>query len=95
MRKIIMIAVLLNVFLILFFILSNLAIWNTLNGYELLQGSWSPLSINYFERAQVGGPPLATGGGLFSPNLPFWLFFISTAINLYLIIRLQKTKKGN
>lgn len=64
-----------------------------LNEYQLIAGSWSPLSVAYVGKAEVGGTPLATGGLLNSPNYPFWLFFISTAINLYLIIRLQRSKE--
>jgi hypothetical protein len=63
-----------------------------LNKYKLIEGSWSPWSVAYVGKVFVGGGPLATGGLLNSPNYPFWLFFISIAINLYLIIRF-KTRK--
>jgi len=29
------------------------------------------------------------------PNFPFWLFFISTAVNLYFIMKLVKESKPN
>ena len=65
-----------------------------LNEYQLIEGSWSPLSLDYVGKAEVGGAPLATGELLNSLNYPFWLFFLSTAINLYLIIRLQRNKEA-
>jgi hypothetical protein len=92
MRRQLITAIIVNAFLVLFFIYSNFSIWNMLNEYQLIEGSWSPLSVAYVGKGFVGGAPLATGGLLFSPNYPFWLFFISTAINLYLIIKLQRKK---
>jgi hypothetical protein len=94
MRRQLITAIIVNAFLVLIFIYSNFSIWNMLNEYQLIEGSWSPLSVDYVGKAVViGGTPLATGGILISPNYPFWLFFFSTAINLYLIIRLQRSKE--
>jgi hypothetical protein len=80
--KLLAIAVTANVTLVLLFAYSNFSIWNELNHYQLIAGSLSPFSINFVSKSVVdGGLPLATGGLFSSPNYPFWLFFISTALN--------------
>jgi hypothetical protein len=88
------IAVIANVLLVLIFVYSNFSIWDMLNEHSLIQGSWTPWLVDYVGKAVLPGEkPLATGGLLISPNYPFWLFFLSTAVNLYLLIRLQRSKE--
>ena len=93
--KILAIAVAANASLVLAFVYTNIVTWNLLNRFSLISGHWNPISTVFVAKSEMPGSlPLATVAELFSyPNYPFLLFFISTAINLYLIFRLQKSKE--
>ena len=95
--RLLVMAVTINALLVMAFIFTNLSLWNVIDRSSLIgvgPYAWNPLSITFVHKAEiVGAPPLATGGLFSFFNFPFWLFFISTALNLYLIIRLQKSKE--
>jgi uncharacterized membrane protein YhdT len=101
--KIILRVVVVNAFLILLFISTSYQIANSFNSYpnDLLYVHWSFFGFSgiYHAGWLVNGNFVATGwfGGFF--DFPFWLFFVSTAVNLFFIALLlrenkQKIKQG-
>ena len=88
--------IIVNVFLILFFVYSNYGIWSEFNSQGGL--GTSGLGPVWIERAVSGafidGQWIAIGGSIMILNWPFWLFFISTAVNLYFIVKLVKSKQN-
>ena len=73
-----------NVVLALLFVCGSVAVWMASNGHAV----WAnPLWITY--RAT---PPGEMAGFVLIPNYPFMLFWISTIVNVFFIIRLQRSK---
>lgn len=87
MHRIAKIAIVVNLVLVVWFVLSNLFLWNQVNGWlKIGSGSqWSVFSVVY--------EPLAENAHLASeqvPNFPFWIFFAALAVNLFFIYKLSK-----
>ena len=80
-------AVAVNAFLIWVFVLANYSIGNEINSNSMTESyfRWSPFSI------QFANP--ATGALFVISNLPFWVFFLSTAINMFFILILLRSKE--
>ncbi|NLE06264.1 MAG: hypothetical protein GX638_15870 [Crenarchaeota archaeon] len=84
-----------NVLLLVFFILANFWIWGEFNSHinALGSGMLGPIWLQHtLSGAFVNGEWIGIGATTLILNFPFWLFFISTAINLYFIYRLQRSK---
>jgi hypothetical protein len=92
MSKLVKYAILTNLVLGLLYVFSSLYLWDRVNSW-LGGGSgsmWSafqvilyPLSENWH---MVPIIPIA--------NVPFWLFWVTIAINVYFIIKLQSSKEA-
>ena len=86
--------IIVNLILILFFILVNYGIWNMYNHQGLTYSWWNPLTIQIDHAGTIiNGQFIPTCGTTISPNYIFILFFVSTAANLYFIIKLQRSKE--
>jgi len=96
-------AIIVNVVLVLFFIYSNFAIWGMVNGtsinyangnynYNLVTSHWSPFGVDARHFSYYNGSFGTVAGIFWSYNFPYWLFFVSTAINIYFIAKLAKNK---
>jgi hypothetical protein len=72
-----------NVVVSVFFLAFNIYLWIP-SPYGM---AMTPLTIELF------GPWF--GSGVFIPNFLFWLFWLSTAVNLYFIINIKEEKKQN
>jgi len=86
--------ILVNVVIAVFFCYFNWANWTLLNHEEAglpdlsIHSEWGPVWIN------VGPKPFEPQyAEVMFPNYPLMLFWLSTIINLYFIIKLEKTKK--
>jgi len=83
--------ILVNVVIAVFFCYFNWANWTLLNDEEVglpIHSEWGPVWINVGPKPF--GPPYTT---VMFPNYPLMLFWLSTIINLYFIIKLQKSPK--
>ena len=91
MSKLVKYAIITNGVLSLLFVFSNLYLWNEVNNW-LGGGSgsmWSAFQITLYPLSEnwhmVPITPVA--------NVPFWLFWVTIAINMYFMIRLQRSKE--
>ena len=82
--------IIVNAVLILLFILTNYGIWDvvtsnthlghtSMNAFNVVESIWGDV---------VDGQIYRIDGMFIMPNFPFWLFFISTAANLILFVKL-------
>ena len=91
MFKLVKYAIITNLVLSLLYVFSNLYLWNEVNNW-LGGGSgsmWSAFQITLYPLSEnwhmVPITPI--------PNVPFWLFWVTIAINMYFMIRLQSSKE--
>ncbi len=85
--------IIVNFLLILFFVSVNYGIWNEFSSHIEALGftRMGPVWIEHtLSGAFFNGNWVGIGGTVMMLNWPFWLFFISTAVNLYFIVRLSK-----
>jgi hypothetical protein len=96
LRKLTLIIVV-NVVLILLFVITNYAMWNMVDTYPILGHTvMNPLNVIASMWGEVVDGEIYRADGMgIMPNFPFWLFFISTAVNLYFIAKLNKESKLN
>jgi len=90
MSKLVKYAIITNVVLSLLFVFSNLYVWYTVNRW-LSGGSgslWSAFQITLYPISENAMSPIIP-----VDNFPFWLFWVTIAINMYFIIRLQSSKE--
>jgi hypothetical protein len=89
MSKLVKYAIITNVVLGLLYVFSSLYLWDRVNSW-LGGGSgsmWSAFQITLSENwHMVPITPI--------PNFPFWLFWVTIAINIYFIIKLQSSKEA-
>jgi hypothetical protein len=79
--------ILVNVLLILFFVLANYFVYVSVNREGYFTRSWNPLVFTTDTYAVVPAPYTIVA------NLPFYIFWITIAVNTYFIIILQKGKE--
>jgi hypothetical protein len=91
MFKLVKYAIITNLVLSLLYVLSSLYLWDVVNRW-LGGGSgsmWSAFYITLYPLSEnwhmVPIVPVV--------NVPFWLFWVTIAINMYFIIKLQKSSK--
>jgi hypothetical protein len=84
-----------NVVLILLFVVSNYALWDMLNSYTHLGRTvMNPLNVILSMWGDVVDGNIERISGLkIFPNFPFWIFFLTVAINLLFIYQLKKDDK--
>jgi hypothetical protein len=94
LRKITLI-IIVNAVLILLFVITNYVMWNMVDTYPILGYTvMNPLNVIASMWGEVVNGEIHRINGIgIMPNFPFWLFFISTVVNLYFIVKL--TKKQN
>jgi hypothetical protein len=92
MFKLVKYAIITNVVLSLLYVFSSLYLWDRVNSW-LGGGSgsmWSPFQITLYPLSEnwhmVPIIPLA--------NFPFWIFWVTIAINMYFIIKLWSDKEA-
>ena len=98
MHKLGKIAVVTNILLALLFVYSNFSLWSFVNAEYpyLIASHWSPLGISAPHYVITDGSFAMVQTVFLYFNFPFWLFFISIAVNLYFILKLSKeAKKDN
>jgi hypothetical protein len=82
-----------NVLLVLLFIYFNYSIWTEVNGSNgilLIASHWGPIGISAPHYSYFNGVLNQSLGIYWYYNFPYWLFFVSTAVNLYFIAKLQE-----
>ena len=90
-RTAILTVIIVNILLVLFFVYSNYSIWNFFNSNFNSNNNLGTIQMNptwisgYIAGYLSKGNFIPTGYFLSAPNLTFWLFFVSTAINLIFI----------
>jgi hypothetical protein len=90
--------ILVNALLILLFVYSSYYIYSTVNlriednNFYIKGCQWNPLNVHWTDFSYVNGHFAQTNAIFDIPNFPYWLFFISTAVNLYFIVRLARNK---
>lgn len=96
LRKLTLIIVV-NAVLILLFVITNYGIWNMVDIYPILGNTvMNPINVIVSMWGEVvDGEIYRVDGMGIMPNFPFWLFFISTVVNLYFILKLDKESKLN
>jgi len=89
--------IIVNVVLILLFVVTNYGMWSMVDIHPILGNTvMNPLNVIVSMWGDVvDGEIYRVGGIRIMPNFPFWLFFISTAVNLYFISRLIKQSRSN
>jgi hypothetical protein len=88
--------IIINFILVLIFVYADYSIGNIFNRYpdSLYSINWSPFLIQYnLAGAFVNGNWVAVGAFGDMVNFPFWLFFVSTVVNLFFIVRLVREKE--
>ncbi len=89
------IMILINASLGVLYILYSLDLWNTVRiwAHDGSASEWSPLYVTYFN---IKSPePVHSQPYLYDRyNLPFILFCVILAVNIYFIIRLQRNKEA-
>jgi hypothetical protein len=86
-----------NAVLILLFVITNYGIWNIVDIYPILGNTvMNPINVIVSMWGEVVNGEIYRADGMgIMLNFPFWLFFISTAVNLYFIVKLSKESKLN
>ena len=80
-----------NVMLGVAFVFSSYYIWYSLEEYPYTTAHWSPFTVSYVQRNLVDGELVSITAIRFIPNYPFWLFWVAMAVNLYFIVRLERS----
>jgi hypothetical protein len=75
---------LVDAFLVFLFALANYYVWVNVNRKGYFISGWSPLEFITNPSEPIPVPPIVI------PNLPFYIFCIAIAVNLYFIIKLQR-----
>jgi hypothetical protein len=87
----------LNIIIVLLFISSSYAITSDFSKYpgELVMVHWNYFGAFdiYHAGGLVNGNFVATGAHDLFIDFPFWLFFVSTAVNLLFIITILRRKQ--
>jgi hypothetical protein len=75
-----------NILLVLVYIWGNYIIWAEFSSY--------PTSERFvvYNAFSIIDSIAGTNGITVITNFPFWLFFVAIAVNVYFIVRLQKSK---
>jgi hypothetical protein len=87
--------IIVNAVLVLLFVASNYVVWDmvnsnphlghtSMNAFNIVVSSWGDVVEGTVERID---------GMSILPNLPFWLFFVAVALNLYFIYKLSRASK--
>ena len=87
--------IIVNAALILLFVASNYVVWDMVNSNTHL-GHTSMNAINIVESMWgdvIDGNIERINGLSILPNLPFWLFFVAVALNLFFIYKLSRASK--
>jgi len=89
--------IIVNALLILLFVVTNYVIWDAVDIHPILVNAvMNPINVIVSMWGTiVDGNIERIDGMSILPNLPFWLFFISTAVNIYFITKLIKESKIN
>ncbi len=86
-----------NAIFTLLFVWTSYAIASNFSKYpnELVMVRWNFFGFFdiYHAGSLVNGDLVATGAHYLTFDFPFWLFFVSTAVNLFLIIILLREKE--
>ena len=88
--------IIVNIIIVLLFVYADYNIGNIFNRYpdSLYSINWSPFLIQYnLAGSFVNGNWVAVGALGELINFPFWLFFVSTAVNLFFIARIVREKE--
>ncbi len=96
MIKIVKYAIIVNIILGLVFVYSNLSLWSQINGNStslIISSSWNPFTVSAMHYSYLNGVFSAVQTIFFYYNIPFWLFFVAIAVNLYFIVKLGKRNK--
>src|SRR4030067_1591179 len=86
-----------NIILGLLFVYGNLILWDVFRGNNiahstLISSSWNPFKVWVVFHHYNNGSFITVQGVFGYPNLPFMLFWGSTAVNLILIVLIYKSK---
>ena len=93
MSRLMKIAFLVNTMLCLLFVYSNFSLWQMLNG-RIIQSYWNPFGISLVFHYHFPDGTYTTVQGIYSyPNMAFMLFWVSTIVNMYILVKVMRSKK--
>jgi hypothetical protein len=92
MLKLVKYAVVANIVLSLLYVVSSYVIWMDLNQWRNwnIASNWSPILITPY---RIPDTPTVQMPVFPLLNFPFILFWVILAVNLYFIVKLQKSKE--
>lgn len=86
-----------NIFLILFFVLTSYSIANDFNSSpnDLLYVKWNFFGFIHILHSGylVNGNYYDIGADRLFIDFPFWLFFVTVAVNMYFMFKLQRSNE--
>ena len=98
MSRLVKTALLVNVVLCVLFVFGNVYLWSAFGGNNvgnttLISSSWNPLVVSIMFHKFQNGVFSTITGIFFYPNVPFILFWVSTIVNLYLMVQIHRSKE--
>jgi hypothetical protein len=92
MLKIVKYVVITNIVLSFLYVISSYLIWTDVNRWSKwnIASIWSPIQITAYHIPDTPQVQMPVGPEW---NLPFILFWVMLAINLFFIVKLQKSKQ--
>ena len=87
--------IIVNVVLVLLFVASNFVVWDAVDIHPVLGNTvMNPINVIVsMWGTVVDGNIERVDGMSILPNLPFWIFFVALAVNLYFIFKLSKKQQ--
>jgi disulfide bond formation protein DsbB len=95
MQKIVKYAIAINLILALAFVYSNFSLWSFVNAESpfLVASHWSPLGIVAPHYLYTDGSISQIQTPFLAFNYPFWIFWITLAMNLFFIVKFGKGRE--
>jgi len=97
-ERLLIIAVFANLLMGAFFVYGNYSLWELFRGNNvahatLISSAWNPFTVNLVFHDYVNGNLITVQGIFTYPNTPFMLFWVSTIVNLFLMMQIHKRKE--
>ena len=91
-KKLFIAMVLVNLFLGVFFVVSNCIMWDDVNAQEYASPHWGPFTVRYSPRIYVNGVLSTSTEIVFLGNVPFLLFWVAMIVNMWFGFLFLKNK---
>ena len=98
MSRLVKTALLVNAVLCVLFVFGNVYLWSVFGGNNvgnttLISSSWNPFEVSMVFHTFQNGSFSTITGIFFYLNVPFILFWVSTIVNLYLMVQIHRSKE--